>query len=112
MWFHFCSHKLGRLMLPWALMLVAISTPALPDPLRWIALTFQILFYGLAGLDTWIPAGSPFKRVSSIVRTFVVLVAAALWAPPYLLGYGREASGWNATEVAAAAASRHTGHPR
>jgi biofilm PGA synthesis N-glycosyltransferase PgaC len=105
MWFHFGSHKLGRLLLPYALLLMIISAPALPGMLAWIAITGQALFYGLAALDGRIPPAWPLKRASSIARTFVVLVAAALWAPVFLASVRRQAAGWGATEVRPAVAS-------
>jgi len=105
MWFHFGSHKLARLFLPYALVVMAVSSIALPGIWAWLALAGQALFYALAALDSWVPAGWKLKRASSIARTFVVLVAAALWAPLFLASVRRSA-GWGATEVRAAAVSR------
>jgi cellulose synthase/poly-beta-1,6-N-acetylglucosamine synthase-like glycosyltransferase len=78
--FHFFSYKLGRVLLPWALLLVAVSSFGLPG--RWapLAVGGQACFYGLAAADHWIPAGWSLKRLSSVCRTFVVLMAAALCA--------------------------------
>lgn len=64
-WWHFVSHKLGRLLLPFALLTIAAATGFLPDPWRTILAIGQALFYAVAALGT--PA-----------RTFVVLMAAAL----------------------------------
>jgi cellulose synthase/poly-beta-1,6-N-acetylglucosamine synthase-like glycosyltransferase len=75
---HFLSHKIGRLLLPFALIAVAISSFGLPHPWRAIALGLQFLFYGLALVDPLIPERAVVKRASSLARTFVVLVAAAL----------------------------------
>jgi biofilm PGA synthesis N-glycosyltransferase PgaC len=80
MWIHFLSHKLGRLLAPFALILMAGSSFGLPDPWRWLAVSAQALFYLLAVLDPLIPAGWPIKRLSSLARTFVVLMAASLCA--------------------------------
>lgn len=77
---HFVSHKLARLLLPFAFLVVAASSLALPAPWRLVALAGQGVFYGLAVIDPWIPERFPLKRLSSVVRTFVVLLAAALWA--------------------------------
>ena len=86
MWIHFVSHKLARLLLPFAFLAMAVTTFWLPEPwLVWM-LAAQILFYGLAALDPWIPDG-PVKRVSSPARTFVVLFAAALAAGRILLPF-------------------------
>ncbi len=77
---HFLSAKFGRLMMPFLLILVAISSLGLPQPFREIAVTCQALFYLTALADQWIPQRSPLKRISSPVRTFVVLMAAAFMA--------------------------------
>lgn len=75
---HFLSHKIGRLLLPFAMIAIALSSFGLPHPWREIAILLQIAFYGLALIDPLIPEGVLLKRASSLVRTFVVLVAAAL----------------------------------
>ncbi len=80
MWIDFASHKLGRLLLPFALILIALSSFFLPAPWSSIALLGQAAFYGLALLDMVTPDGFPLKRLTSPIRTFVVLMAAALCA--------------------------------
>ncbi len=80
MWFHFVSHKLARLMLPWALLVMVGTSFGLPDPWRVIAWCGQAAFYGLASLDGIVPESSQLKRVTSPARTFVVLMAASLCA--------------------------------
>jgi biofilm PGA synthesis N-glycosyltransferase PgaC len=79
MWFHFASYKLGRLMLPWALLVMLVSSCFLPLPWRWLLLGGQAIFYGLAAVDPWFPASVPVKRLSSFARTFVALMLAAAW---------------------------------
>lgn len=78
--FHFVSYKLARLLLPWALLLAGVSSFFLRPPFQWIALGGQAAFYLLAALDPWIPQGSFPKRLSSVVRTFSVLMLATLAA--------------------------------
>ena len=78
LWLHFVSHKLGRLILPYALILVLLSSFALPRPLMFLALAAQAAFYGLALLDKSLADTSRLKRLSSPVGTFVVLMAAAV----------------------------------
>jgi cellulose synthase/poly-beta-1,6-N-acetylglucosamine synthase-like glycosyltransferase len=80
MWVHFVSHKLGRLLVPWALIVVAVTAFWLPAPWSYGMVLGQICFYGLAVLDLVIAESSPFKRGTSPVRTFVVLMAASLMA--------------------------------
>ncbi|MBY0374909.1 MAG: glycosyltransferase family 2 protein [Bryobacteraceae bacterium] len=80
MWLHFVSYKLGRLSLPFLLAAVAGSSFFLPAPLNWISLSAQAAFYGLAALDPWLPSRSMLKRFTSPVRTFVVMMMAAVRA--------------------------------
>lgn len=77
---HFLSHKLGRLLLPLGLLGVLGFSLFLPRPWREFALAGQLLFYGLAIADPLIPETNPLKRLSAVIRTFVVLVAAAACA--------------------------------
>lgn len=74
---HFLSHKLGRLLLPFALIGAALASFFLPAPWRAAALSLQAIFYGLALLDPFIPERNPLKRLSAVARAFVVLTAAA-----------------------------------
>jgi cellulose synthase/poly-beta-1,6-N-acetylglucosamine synthase-like glycosyltransferase len=74
---HFASHKVGRLLLPLALLTVLFSSSFLRGPYNWIALLGQALFYGLALFDPLIPEHLPLKRLTAVIRAFVVLVAAA-----------------------------------
>ena len=80
MWIHFVSHKLGRLLMPWALILAAAVTWFLPRPWNLWAAAAQAVCYGLALLDYALHDDSPLKRLTSPARTFVVLMAASLCA--------------------------------
>jgi biofilm PGA synthesis N-glycosyltransferase PgaC len=95
MWIHFMSHKLARLLLPFALLSLLVSSFWLPAPFRAYALAAQAVFYALAATDLLVPEQFPLKRFTSPVRTFMVLMAASfcaisicflpaesLWAPP------------------------------
>lgn len=85
MWIHYVSHKLGRLLLPHALLALAISTVFLPDPLRIAVAAPQALIYSLAALDTVLPRGSGAARLTAPARTFVVMMAAAFGALSYFV---------------------------
>jgi biofilm PGA synthesis N-glycosyltransferase PgaC len=80
MWLHFISYKLGRLMLPFALLLIFLLSFFLPEPWSAIMIGVQALFYALAVADLIVPERNFLKRITSPVRAFVVLVAAALCA--------------------------------
>lgn len=97
MWVHFVSYKFARLLLPYFLILIAFSTPFLPTTLAILAGTGQIGLYGMALLDPMLHG--PLKRLSSPARTFVVLVAAALFAASILFISPLQL--WKETKVAA-----------
>ena len=100
MWFHFISHKLGRLFLPYALIALALVSFWIPAPWSRIAVALQAAFYALAAMDPVLPESLPLKRLSSPARTFVVLMAAALCAVSIFFVPTR--SLWKAAEKAAA----------
>jgi biofilm PGA synthesis N-glycosyltransferase PgaC len=80
MWLHFVSHKLGRLLLPWAAGLLLLSSFGLPNPWRTLALAAHALFYALVLLDLVLPERFPLKRLTSPARTVFVLILAAFCA--------------------------------
>lgn len=80
MWLHFVSYKLARLVLPFALIVMAVCTCFLPPIWLPILLAAQGLFYAAAMADLWIPDRSRWKRLTSPIRTFLTLMAAALLA--------------------------------
>lgn len=80
MWFHFVSYKLGRLLLPFAFLAIGASSFWISQPFRTIALSMQIVFYGLAVVDIFLPQGSALKRITSPPRTFCAMMAAAVCA--------------------------------
>lgn len=75
---HFLSGKYGRLVVPYCMIAIAISTVGLPPLGRGLAVTAQLLFYGAAAIDPILKASFPVKRITTTIRTFVVLMAASL----------------------------------
>jgi cellulose synthase/poly-beta-1,6-N-acetylglucosamine synthase-like glycosyltransferase len=75
---HFLSAKYGRIVIPYCMIAAALATIGLPPYWRAAAAWAQGLFYGLALLDVIVPDGTALKRVTSPIRTFVVLMAASL----------------------------------
>jgi poly-beta-1,6-N-acetyl-D-glucosamine synthase len=78
--FEFVSHKLLRLVVPFALLAVLLASLFLAQPFYRVALVAQLAFYGLslaaiAGLKI-----GPLSRVADAARTFVVLNSAAVVA--------------------------------
>lgn len=80
MWIHFVSYKFGRLLVPFALLAMAIASFWLPPFWAKLSLSAQALFYALAVIDRWIPKDTPLKRLPSVIHTFVVLMLASLCA--------------------------------
>ena len=78
--FHFLSAKYGRIVIPYCMIAIALATIGLPLPWRAFAAWGQVLFYGLAALDPLVPDRFPLKKLTSPIRTFVVLMAASLAA--------------------------------
>ena len=74
---HFFSHKFGRLLLPFALILIFLSSFGLPPLWRGLALASQFIFYVAALADPVVPERTPIKRLSAVIRAFTILVAAA-----------------------------------
>jgi len=67
-WVQYVSHKLGRLVVAWALLGLLISSIVLA-PRRWpftVALILQLGFYGLAAFGAWLECkGSPASAPTS-----------------------------------------------
>lgn len=74
---HFFSHKLGRLLLPFAMAGALVFSFLLPEPWKAVTLSAQVFFYLLAVVDPLIPEKNPVKQLSAVIRAFTVLVAAA-----------------------------------
>ena len=96
--------------MPFLLILVAFSTFGLADPVRGIMLVAQGLFYLTALLDRWVPQRSVFKRVSSPIRTFVVLMAAAFLATKIFFVPAQGL--WKETKVQATVPPEHAAENR
>jgi cellulose synthase/poly-beta-1,6-N-acetylglucosamine synthase-like glycosyltransferase len=77
--FHFLSYKFSRLILPWAILAAGAAILALPaSHLRDSLIISVLAFLAIALLYYVIPKRWSAKRVSSPVRTFLVMNAAAL----------------------------------
>ena len=55
-WFQYLSHKVGRLLVPWALVALAVSNAALAATgwMYTIALALQLAFDGMAAAGAWL----------------------------------------------------------
>jgi poly-beta-1,6-N-acetyl-D-glucosamine synthase len=75
--FEFISHKLLRLVVPFALALLFVSSMFLAGLFYRAVLVLQVLFYGLSLLAGLPVNRGPLARASDAALTFVVLNAAA-----------------------------------
>jgi glycosyltransferase involved in cell wall biosynthesis len=95
---HFLSYKVGRLLLPWLVFTLFVSSVRLPLPWNVLLVGSQVTIGSLALCDPRIPQRSALKRISSPARTFLVLMAATvqglkvLFVPPRSL--------WKVTDIA------------
>jgi cellulose synthase/poly-beta-1,6-N-acetylglucosamine synthase-like glycosyltransferase len=96
-WLQYVSHKVGRLVVPWALVAALVSSAALaPDSwLHAAALVLQLGFYGLAAVGGWLVSAEPRKaarvlgKETRVAYTFVMMNYAAV-AGLLALRRGRE----------------------
>ena len=102
---HFFSHKFGRLLLPFSMIVMAVASFGLPGPWRVIALAGQGAFYLAALIDPLVPEGSAPKRITAVIRAFTVLVTAALCALAVFFMPAQNL--WKETKVAAARGTDH-----
>jgi cellulose synthase/poly-beta-1,6-N-acetylglucosamine synthase-like glycosyltransferase len=100
--FHFLSHKVARLALPWFILLALISTVALdPSPFRTALLWNEAALFALAALDWIVPRWFPLKRITSPARTFMVMNAAGIMSLQVF--FRSPQSLWRPTKVSKAA---------
>lgn len=69
-WLQYCSHKIGRLLIPWALVGAFVSAAALA-PHSWfyaVALAGQVSFYGLAAFGAYLEAHQPARGRANQIR--------------------------------------------
>jgi cellulose synthase/poly-beta-1,6-N-acetylglucosamine synthase-like glycosyltransferase len=96
-WLQYISHKVGRLVVPWALVTALVSSAALASA-SWLyaaALVLQLGFYGLAAVGGWLVTAESHEpervlgKETRVAYTFVMLNFAAV-AGLLALRRGRE----------------------
>ena len=93
-WFQFVSHKIMRLLVPWALLALFAVSIMLPQPIYRLALLAQMAFYGLGLAGILLPGRSRLP-LASTAGSFIMLNAAAFlacWA--WFLG-GKSTDYWH-----------------
>jgi poly-beta-1,6-N-acetyl-D-glucosamine synthase len=78
--FEFVSHKLSRLLVPFALLALLIASLLLPQPFYRVALAVQLAFYALSLAALIGVKIGPLARLADPARTFVILNSAAMVA--------------------------------
>jgi biofilm PGA synthesis N-glycosyltransferase PgaC len=90
-WLQFVSHKLLRLLAPWGLLVLFVTSLLAPGPFYRTVFACQAVCYLAALLGLWTPAGRwrPFAAASS----FLVLNGAA-WVAFWVWAAGRTEGAW------------------
>jgi biofilm PGA synthesis N-glycosyltransferase PgaC len=96
-WFEFVSHKLLRLAVPWALLVVLFASLATHDSPYMVALlSLQLLFYCVGTLSL-LSASASRLPFASAAGSFILLNSAAWWAF-WVWVFGRSANSWQSTK--------------
>ncbi len=88
-WFAFVSHKLLRLLAPWALIAALVASACAMRPFYAVLFLLQILAYAVAALAIFRPQAAKHIPLAGTAGTFVMLNAAALWSLPACLLHPR-----------------------
>jgi cellulose synthase/poly-beta-1,6-N-acetylglucosamine synthase-like glycosyltransferase len=86
-WFGLVSHKLVRLLVPWAMATALVAAAMLPEPWRLFLFGAQLVAYAMA-LSRWLGRG-PRSRLARLCETVVVLNAAAVVGTLRFMRHGR-----------------------
>jgi cellulose synthase/poly-beta-1,6-N-acetylglucosamine synthase-like glycosyltransferase len=78
--FAFVSHKLLRLVMPFALCAALVASFFLHEPIYRAAFVGQLVFYGLSAWALLRPKDGPMARIADAAFTFVLLNTAAVFA--------------------------------
>jgi biofilm PGA synthesis N-glycosyltransferase PgaC len=112
LWLQFVSHKLLRLVVPWALLGLLVASALLPGWGYHLAFGMQVSGYllGLIALTT--PAGQRYD-VAGAAGSFLVLNTAA-WLSVWVWASGRAGRSWRQVEYQVTEPAKEpalTGHP-
>jgi biofilm PGA synthesis N-glycosyltransferase PgaC len=92
LWLQFVSHKLLRLVVPWALLLLVIASAVLPGPVYAAAFWLQVVFY-LIGSASILAGRRLRSRIAGAAAAFLVLNSAA-WVAFWIWISGRTTRAW------------------
>jgi cellulose synthase/poly-beta-1,6-N-acetylglucosamine synthase-like glycosyltransferase len=91
-WVQFVSHKLLRLVSPWALLALLAASALLPETLYQTAFWAQLAGYAVAACGLWTSLGTKWKPVAA-AASFLVLNTAA-WMAFWVWLTGRAGPSW------------------
>jgi hypothetical protein len=94
-WWRFLSHKIFRLLAPYALVILFVCGASLGGGLYRAATLVQLLFYGVALLGYLVPAARSVRLVG--LSYFFLAMNAAAVAGFWRWVTGRSASAWRPT---------------
>lgn len=87
LWWQFISHKLLRLVVPYALVVIFAAAATIEGALYSGVFVAQVVFYGLGALGLLAPGRGRWRRLCSVPAAFIALNWAAVIGPvAYLLG--------------------------
>jgi hypothetical protein len=104
LWVQLVSHKLCRLLVPWALIAALVLSARLPGWSYSAAFWGQVVAYAVAVAGMREPVGARF-RPSAVGASFLLLNAAA-WVAFWVWISGRASRSWTQARYAAGAAPR------
>ena len=81
-WFAFVSHKLSRLLAPWALLLALVASLCAGGPFYTVLFVLQLLAYLVAAIAIFSPRITTRIPLAGTAGTFVMLNSAALLSLP------------------------------
>ena len=79
-WWQCVSHKLLRLAVPYALLVILVTSFLLPGPFYRAAIVVQLVAYACGVLGWTVRLSGPLERPLSVAAAVLMLNAAAAWA--------------------------------
>jgi len=108
-WWQFVSHRILRLVVPWALLVMLITSWVLVSPAYRVLFWVQIALYGL-GVASLRPSVAARSRVASGAASFLVLNAAA-WLAFWVWISGSSTRSWSKVKYQSGSAAIPPGSP-
>lgn len=81
-WFAFVSHKVLRLVAPWALLAALVASATIQQPFYLVLFALQLLGYAIAAIAITYPRATARIPLANTAGTFVMLNVAALLSLP------------------------------